>query len=196
MLGLESEVWMSEHYSALAQVTIDRSELIAYLDGIPRLTGAWDDWDAIGERTYGGLARVDQWLAMGAHRYQIRRIFAKCNSMGRFFQYEESTRTFTFGTFFFSEDVDDLAFFFSVARGLARYVHGTDAGYAVVDKVLWGDGPRAVMEISPGRSRFLDSEEDIAYGFRLMQATAAFGKLKAAYAGENPIPIDQLENVR
>jgi hypothetical protein len=187
---------MAEHYSALAQVTIDRPELVAYLEGIPRLTGHWDDWCALGERTYGGLARVDRRLGQGTYRYQIRRIFQTCDSIGRFCRYEESTRTFTFGTFFFSEDVDDLAFFFAVARGLTRYVHGGQSGFAVAEKILWGDGPRAVMEIGPGRSRFLDAARDEAYAARLEQAGATFEALKRAYSGENPVPVDELDCVR
>jgi hypothetical protein len=187
---------MSEHYSALAQVTIERSELIAYLEGVPSLTGRWDDWAALGERSEGGLERIDRCLEMGAYRYQIRRIFQKCDSMGRFCRYDDAPKIFTFGTFFFSDNVDDLAFFFAVARGMARYLHGTESGFAVVDKVLWGDGPRAVMEISPGRSRFLDEAADLAYPLRLEQATAAFEALKSAYAVETPVPIDQLDRVR
>jgi hypothetical protein len=196
MLNLEREVRMSEHYSALAQVTIDRPELIAYLDGIPRQTGHWDDWGVLGERTYGGLARVDQRLSMGAYRYQIRRIFQGCASIGRFCQYDDAVKTFTFGTFFFSEDVDDLAFFFAIARGLSRYMHGSESGFAVVEKVLWGDGPCAVMEIGAGRSLFLDEDIDTAYPARLQQATATFDGFKSAYAVENPVPIDQLDVVR
>src|SRR5271154_1386801 len=102
MLDLEREVRMSEHYSALAQVAIGRPELIAYLDGIPRQTGNWDDWGVLGERTYGGLARVDQRLSMGAYRYHIRGIFQGGASVGRFCQYDDPAKTFTFGAFFFS----------------------------------------------------------------------------------------------
>jgi len=187
---------MAEHFSALAQVTIERSELVAYLDGTPRLTGHWDDWDAVGERTYGGLARVDDALRMGVYRYHIRRIFSKCDSIGRFFQYDDATRTFTFGTFFFSEDPEDLAFFFAVARGLARYMHGEDAGYAVVDRVLWGGGSHLLMELGPGRSRFLQSPGDEAYARRRAQADATFEALMMLYGVENPRPIDQLDAVR
>lgn len=187
---------MSEHYSALAQVKIDRSELIAYLEGIPRLTAHWDDWGILGERTYGGLARVDHRLSMGAYRYQIRRIFQGCASIGRFCQYADETKTFTFGTFFFSEDIDDLAFFFAIARGLSRYMHGGESGFAVAEKILWGDGPRAVMEIEAGRSLFLDPDIDTQYAMRLQQATEAFEGFRNAYAVENPIPIDQLDGVR
>jgi hypothetical protein len=187
---------MSEHFSALAQVTIDRNELISYLDGTPRLTSHWDDWDAIGERTYGGLARVDTALRMGVYRYQIRRIFSTCDSIGRFFQYDDATRCFTFGTFFFSEDVDDLAFFFAVARGLARYLHGSDSGFAVADRVLWGEGPQLLMELSPGHSRFLEAAGGEAFARRREQAAATFEALKMAYGVENPRPIDQLDAVR
>lgn len=186
----------SEHYSALAQVTIGRQELIAYLDGIPRLTAHWDDWGVLGNRTLGGLARVDHRLAMGVYRYQIRRIFQGCASIGRFCEYAEATRTFTFGTFFFSKDVDDLAFFFAIARGLSRYMQGSDSGFAVAEKILWGDGPRAVMEIGAGRSVFLDPDIDVAYPARIRQASAAFEGFKSAYAVENPTPIDQLDGVR
>jgi hypothetical protein len=187
---------MSEHYSALAQVTIDRKALVEYLAGVPKLTGAWGDWDALGDRVRPGLGRVDQWLAMGAYRYQVRRMFQKCDSIGRFCQYDEPSKTFTFGTFFFSEDLDDLAFFFAVARGLERYLRGVESGYAVVDQILWGDGPRAVMEIGAGYSRFLAPEPGGAYVARLEQATSAFEALKQTYAVENPVPIDQLDCVR
>jgi hypothetical protein len=196
MLNFEMEVRMSEHYSALAQVTIDRHELVAYLEGVPQQTAHWDDWGMLGSRTMGGLARVDHRLAMGAYRYQIRRIFQGCASIGRFCQYAEATKTFTFGTFFFSEDVDDLAFFFAIARGLSRYMRGSESGFAVAEKILWGDGPRAVMELSAGRSYFLDADIDTAYPARLQQATAAFEGFKTAYAVENPTPIDQLDVVR
>jgi hypothetical protein len=187
---------MSEKYSALAQVTIDRSELIAYLDGTPRSTRHWDDWGALGERRYGGLARVDQWLGMGAYRYQIRRIFAKSISIGRFCRYEESTSTFTFGSFFFSEEPDDLALFFAVARGLSRYLHGRQWGYAAVDNVPWGQAPRAVMDIGPGRSRFLRPSEQGAYLERSRRASATFDVLTRVYASEDVAPIDHLDAVR
>jgi hypothetical protein len=75
-------------------------------------------------------------------------------------------------------------------------MHGSESGFAVVEKVLWGDGPRAVMEIGAGRSLFLDPDVDTAYPVRLQQATAAFEGFKSAYAVENPIPIDHLDRVR
>ena len=184
---------MSEPQSAIARVTIDRQDLLRYLDASPLQTGAWDDWTDTFEPI--DVAGIDATLAMGSYRYQIRRVLSKSMSTGRFCRYTESDRTFTFGTFFYSSDVADYAYFFAIARGLTPYLRTGQGGFAVVAETLWGDATFAVMDLVQNRSRFLETRDGL-YKLRRKDATRELAALKSVYAVENPVPIDHLDHVR
>ncbi len=184
---------MSEPHSVIAQVTIDRQGLLRYLDATPRQIGAWDDWgDAFAPRE---VASLDRQLAMGSYREQIRRVLANCLSFGRFCRYTESDKTFTFGSFFYSHSIEDFAYFFAVARGLAPYLQSGNIGFAVVSETLWTCGTFAILDIAANRSRFLEPRDGL-YLLRRKQAAREFSALKSVYAVENPVPIDHLDLVR
>ena len=184
---------MSEPQSVIAQVIVERDDLLRYLDATPRQTGAWDDWHAAfaPEELEGLNAR----LAMGSYRYHVRRILSASASTGRFCRYAESSRTFTFGTFFYSQDVEDFAYFFAVARGIATFLRAGRTGFASISKTLWSDETFALLEISSNRSKFLETRDGL-YALRRRDAERELSGLKLAYAVENPVPIDHLDAVR
>jgi hypothetical protein len=100
--------------------------------------------------------------------------------------YDEASRRFTFGTMTFSENLNELVFFFATARGLARYLSNPQSGFALVHNYLWanGDGTVAVMGVGPeDHSYFLDAGNDApAYDQHVLDAKAVFDDIYQGYA--------------
>ncbi|MBI5263030.1 MAG: hypothetical protein HY852_14565 [Bradyrhizobium sp.] len=186
---------MSEPFAALAQVTIERPALIRYLDARPRAASQWDDWNRIAGRWHGFswesdlpkvFARVDSWLG-DSYRHAVRGVLepSEAPALGRC-SYDEATGRFTFGTLTFSENLNDIVFFFAVARGLAGYLRDRQSGFALVHNYLWGNGERtiSVMGLGPeNHSYFLDPEKDAsAYEAHVLDALAVFDDIWQGYA--------------
>jgi len=186
---------MSEPYAALAQVTIERPALISYLDARPRPASQWHDWDRIGGDWHGFswtadlpavLARADSWLG-DSYRAAVRRVLdaSETPAVGRCF-YDQASEQFTFGTLTFSENLNDIVFFFAAARGLAAYLRDPQSGFALVHNYLWGDrrDTLAVMGLgADGYSYFLDAGSDVpAYEQHVHDATAVFKDVYQGYA--------------
>ncbi len=186
---------MSEPYAALAQVTIERAALIAYLGAQPRTASQWDDWSRIGGRWHGFswesdlppvFVKADRWLG-DSYRHAVRSVLeaSEAPALGRC-SYDEASRRFTFGTLTFSENLNDIVFFFAAARGLAAYMRDAESGFALVRNYLWdnGSGTLAVMGIgAEGYSHFLDAQDDApAYEQHVRDATAVFDELYGGYA--------------
>src|SRR5262249_52334377 len=130
---------MSEPYAALAQVTIERPALMAYLAAPPQKSSQWGDWDRIGGQWTGFswdadlprvLATADTWLG-ASYRHAVRWVLesAEAPAIGRC-TYDEATRRFTFGTLTFAQNLNDIVCFFTVARGLAAYMRDPQSGFA------------------------------------------------------------------
>jgi hypothetical protein len=198
---------MSEPYSAIAQVTIERAALISYLDDAPSPASAWDDWRRTGGEWYdfswdrdfpGYLARVDARLA-GTNRHVIRHLIEPDILPGtQRCAYDAPTRRFTFATLMLADNLEDVVLFLAAARGLARYMHGGDSGFALVQDYLWGSPPEtlAAIAIEARRSAFLDPQRDAAAHERNARAAIAiFDDIKDA-AGAPGRVIDQLDEIR
>lgn len=198
---------MAEPFSVLAQARIKRAALLAYLDSPPRSARRWNDWERIGgewhsfdwqsdlERT---LAAADQSLT-GCYRDVIAAMIASepdvpgCERCS----YDEAGELFTFATLMFSHSVEDLVLFFAAARGLADFLHGAGAGFAVVQDHLWSAPPwTAVLEIVPGRSAFLDVRADAAsYARCVGAAVAVLEDIKQA-GGEADRVANEIDSLR
>ena len=152
---------MSEPFAALAQVTIERTALIAWLDARPRSASQWDDWSRIGAQWHGFswesdlpplLAKADVWLG-DSYRHAVRGVLdaSEAPALGRC-AYDEASRRFTFGTLTFSQNLTDMISFFATARGLAPYLRDPQSGFAIIHNYLWdnGDGTVAVMGLGAG----------------------------------------------
>ncbi|MGY8711282.1 hypothetical protein RAD16_36600 [Bradyrhizobium sp. 18BD] len=217
---------MSEPYSALAQVTIERSALIRFLDARPRPASQWNEWSRGGGQWHGFswdqdlppvLARVDEWLG-ASYRHAVRWVlkFSEAPALGRC-TYDAATQLFSFGTLTLSENPNDIVYFFAVARGLAGYVRDRQSGFALVRNHLWvnGDSTLAVMGLgAEGHCHFLDaSGGSSAYGEHVRDATLTFDEIYKRYAAlgradifdkvskydasnAGPNAIDELERLR
>jgi len=179
---------MSEPYSAVAQVTIERARLIAYLDAAPKPARAWTDWSRIGGEWHGFswerdlpkyLERVDQRL-VGSYRQVIDHLIAPDILPGtERCSFEHSSGRFTFATLMLSENLEEILLFFAAARGIAAYMRGDDGGFAVMQDFLWStEWTLAVMQIAAdGRSEFVDSRAD-AHVRCIGAATAVFEDIR------------------
>jgi hypothetical protein len=198
---------MSEPFSAVAQVTIERPALVAYLNDAPSRASGWSDWRRIGGEWHGFswdndlpgyLASVDRRLTE-SYRHAVRHLIAPDIVPGtERCAYDAPHRRFTFATLMISENLEELLMFFAVARGLAKYIDAGATGFAVVQDYLWGQpaATLAVLQIEPGRSAFLDAHADAAIHQRCAAAaTAVFDDIKAA-AGAPGRVIDELDALR
>jgi hypothetical protein len=197
---------MSEPYAALAQVTIERAALISYLDARPRMASQWSDWSRIGGRWHGFsweedlpavLVKADRWLGE-SYRHAVRTVLeaSEAPALGRC-SYDEPSRRFTFGTLTLSRNLNDIAFFFAAARGLAAYLRDAGSGFAVVHNYLSDNehGTLAVMDLgADGYSCFLDAP---AHQQHVADATAVWDDIYQAYAKLGHLGIfDELERLR
>ncbi len=178
---------MSEPYAALVQVTIERSALIRYLDARPRSPSQWNDWRRIGGKWHGFswdeglekvLARVDEGLG-ASYRDAVHQVLdASEIPAAGICSYDAKIRRFSFGTLTFSENLNDIVFFFAAARGLAEYLGDRESGFALIHNYLWGDDRRTIAVIGLGasdHSYFLDPAADAsAYQQHVAEATAVF----------------------
>ena len=199
---------MSEPFSAVAQVTIDRDALITYLDAPPRPASGWSDWRRIGGEWHSFswdkdlpeiLTSVDKRLA-GSYRHVIRHLIAPDMLPGaERCAYDAATRHFTFATLMLSENIEELVLFCAAARGLTAYMSDAATGFAVVQDYLWGKTPHtlAALQIGPAdRSEFLDAQADaVTFGRHADAAIAVFDDIKAA-AGAPGRVIDELDQLR
>jgi hypothetical protein len=198
---------MSEPYSVLVEVTIERDALIAYLDATPRPAAAWSDWSRIGGEWLGfswdkDLPRILQGAGdslVGSHRDVIAAIIAAEDLPGcERCAFDAATRRFTFGTLMFSHNVGDIVRLFAAARGIGEFMRDGQSGFAVVLDYLWSEPTwtLAAMEIAAERSRFLDAQADAASWERYARAaTAAFDDIKAA-GGAADLVINNLDRLR
>jgi len=199
---------MSEPFSAVAQVTIGRDALIAYLDAVPMPASNWSDWPRIGgewnDFSWGRdasacLERVDARLAeFGNHREAIRHLIEADIVPGtERCQYDAATRCFTFATLMFAADVEEVALFFAAARGIASFADKSAPGFAAMHDYLWSTTwTVAAMQIGPsGGSRFLDPHADAAYERYIRDAIAVLDDIKAAGGAPERV-IDELDQIR
>jgi hypothetical protein len=186
---------MSEPYAALAQVTIDRAALTAWLAARPQSSAQWSDWRRIGGHWHGFswdddlaevFAKADRWLGR-SYRDAITEVLraSEAPALGRC-SYDEASRRFTFATLTFSENLNDFVMFFAAARGLSPYMHDPQSGFALVHNYLWGDRDHtiAVMGLgADGHCYFLDAGEDAsAYQKHLRDAIVVFDDVYQGYA--------------
>lgn len=195
---------MSEPFSAVAQVTIERPALIAYLEGAPGRATDWSDWRRIGGDWHGFswdkdlptyLAQVDKRLT-GSYRHVVRHLIEPDIVPGtQRCAYDAPHRRFTFATLMISENLEELLMFYAAARGLAKYMDAGATGFAAVQDYLWSSpaSTLAVLQIGPSRSEFLDAQADaVTYQHDVSAATAVFDDIKDA-AGAPGRVIDELD---
>jgi hypothetical protein len=198
---------MADFFSAVAQATIERGTLIAYLEAAPipasrwtdwaRIGGAWNDvaWDA---DLPAYLASVDERLT-DCNRDVIRGLIEPDIAPGtQRCDYDAATQRFTFATLMFSVNLEDHLLFFATARGIAGWMRDDQTGFAVMQDYLWSAPPRTVaaMAIGPGgRAGWLDAQADAADHRQAAAAAAAvLDDIKAA--GGNPdLVIDDLDEL-
>ena len=198
---------MSEPFSAIAQITIERPALIACLEDTPSRATDWTDWRQIGGDWHDFswdtdlpdyLAQVDKRLA-GSYRHVIRHLIEPDILPGtERCTYDAPHRRFTFATLMIAENLEELLMFFAAARGLAKYMEAGATGFAIVQDYLWSQpaATLAVLQIEHGRSAFLDAQTDAAiYQQCAAAATAVFDDIKAA-AGAPGRVIDELDALR
>jgi hypothetical protein len=186
---------VSEPYAALAQVTIDRAALTAWLAAPPQSSAQWSDWRRIGGHWHGFswdedpaevFAKADRWLG-ASYRDAVSEVLraSEAPALGRC-SYDEASRRFTFATLTFSENLNDFVMFFAAARGLSRYMHDPQSGFALVHNYLWGnrDHTIAMMGLgADGNCYFLDAGEDApAYQKHLRDAIVVFDDIYQGYA--------------
>ena len=73
--------------------------------------------------------------------------------------YDRGTQTFSLAQLMFDEDLVNMAICLAVFRGLADFKDTPEPGYAYIFSYLWDNTADALLEITPGRSRFLDVGE-------------------------------------
>jgi hypothetical protein len=186
---------VSEPYAALAQVTIDRAALSAWLAARPQSSAQWSDWRRIGGHWHGFswdedlaevFAKADRWLG-NSYRDAVTEVLraSEAPALGRC-SHNETSRRFTFATLTYSENLNDFVMFFAAARGLSRYMHDPQSGFALVHNYLWGDRDHtiAVMGLgADGHSYFLDAGKDApAYQKHLRDAIVVFDDIYQGYA--------------
>ena len=199
---------MSEPFSAVAQVTIDRDALIAYLDAAPIRASNWSDWPRIGgewidfswdRNASACLAHVDARLgAFANHREAVRHLIEADIVAGtQRCQYDTVARRFTFATLMFAPDVEEVALFFATARGIATFADKSDTGFAVMHDYLFSTTLTvAAMQLGPyGGSRFLDPRMDVTHPKYVRDAVAVFDDIKAAGGAPGRV-IDELDQIR
>jgi hypothetical protein len=198
---------MSEPFSAVAQVTIGRGALISYLDATPKSSRQWDDWSLIGDEWYDFSWETDLTRTLEAVDRRLKRSYREiisdfvetdeimpgCERCS----YDEASELFTFGTLMFSENVEDITLFFAVARGMADFMQGEEAGFAVMRDYFWGEPPWTVaLDLAAGRSRFLDPQADAAsFERHVGAAVAVFDDIKEG-GGDLARVINQIDSLR
>jgi hypothetical protein len=192
---------MSEPYAGLAQVTIERPALMAYLAAQPQKASHWHDWERIGGQWHGFawdadlapvLSRVDAWLA-ASYRQAVHTVLAwsEAPAIGRCV-YDDAAQRFTFGTLTLSQNLNEIVFFFAVARGLATHMRDDQSGFAVVHNYLWkGSDTLAVMGLgADGHSAFLDADRDApAWEQHRSDAIAVFSDIFRSYAAGGRLDV-------
>jgi len=198
---------MSDPFSAVAQVTIGRDALIAYLDAVPAPASRWRDWHHIGGEwnefawdrdATACLRRIDARLAeFGDHRAAVRHLIEADIVPGtQRCQYDPARRRFTFATLMFAADVEEVALFFAAARGIASSADAAAPGFAAIHDYLFSATTVAAMQIGPdGGSHFLDPQEDGVRQRYVRDAIAVLDDIKAA-GGAPARVIDELDQIR
>jgi hypothetical protein len=154
---------MSEPNAAIAQVTIRKSELLAFLNSPPRLATSWNDWLDVGEsyvsfswvKDLPRLLRMADQRLKGTCRDSIRSVmrYAEYPALARC-TYDDTSGRFMFATLTLSDNLVDYLFFFSVARGMAAFLRDPEAGFASVQNYFWREWHESTIVMGLGANGY------------------------------------------
>ncbi|MEH3144304.1 MAG: hypothetical protein PGN34_02905 [Methylobacterium frigidaeris] len=207
---------MTEPLSAFLKLTIDRPDLVRWLDAPTPDPARWSDWRDIGGEWYlsadRSLATISEaelsesceaagsilgvGNSWGIHnRAALRRLLHGSPPECCRIAYDAETRTFLAGTLLFDENLYSFLAFLTLARGAADCLGLEGRGVAVINDYVFGpaEDATAALELGPaGRSRLLPQ------GSR-GDAVAVFQPLANELMTETddpPDPVDQLDELR
>lgn len=183
---------MSEPYSILLKVAIDKPSLVKWLDAPMEPVAQWSDWPALGDtwfsidwstapKEYGtDIDEMSGHAFANTHRQSAERMLFHGGAPEalEICRYDEATKQFTFAIGMFDEGPFGLLWFLTWARSIAPYLSEMQSGYAVAHNYLWGNrkATLAVLGLGPDQSMLLEPKDAHAkaYGKHVDDAIRSF----------------------